>query len=124
MTAYVALLRAVNVTGTGKLPMGELKAMCTAEGYANVRTYIASGNVVFDANVSARRVKAALERRLATYFGKAAEVHVRTGAEMAAILAANPFPHADPSRTVAIFLTDPLAHDALETVKQHTNEEL
>jgi L-amino acid N-acyltransferase YncA len=43
MPIYVALLRAVNVGGTGKLPMAELKSMCEAEGFAQVQTYIASG---------------------------------------------------------------------------------
>jgi uncharacterized protein (DUF1697 family) len=47
MTAYVALLRAVNVGGTGKLPMSDLKEMCEALGFTGVRTYIASGNVCF-----------------------------------------------------------------------------
>jgi uncharacterized protein DUF1697 len=46
MTRYVALLRAVNVGGTGKLPMSELWAMCCEAGFAGVETYIASGNVV------------------------------------------------------------------------------
>ena len=43
MTSYVALLRAVNVGGTGKLPMTELRAMCEDCGFKDVRTYIASG---------------------------------------------------------------------------------
>jgi uncharacterized protein (DUF1697 family) len=47
MAAFIALLRAVNVGGTGKLPMSELKAMCEEIGFTSVRTYIASGNVVF-----------------------------------------------------------------------------
>jgi len=42
MPAFVALLRAVNVGGTGKLPMTELKAMCIAAGFSKVQTYIAS----------------------------------------------------------------------------------
>ncbi|RZA31633.1 MAG: DUF1697 domain-containing protein, partial [Lysobacteraceae bacterium] len=46
MSTYVALLRAVNVGGTGKLPMAELRQLCEASGFAGVRTYIASGNVV------------------------------------------------------------------------------
>lgn len=41
MTSYVALLRAVNVGGTGKLPMSELKAMCIAAKFKKVQTYIA-----------------------------------------------------------------------------------
>jgi uncharacterized protein (DUF1697 family) len=44
MPTYIALLRAVNVGGTGKLPMAELKAMCVAQGFTKVQTYIASGS--------------------------------------------------------------------------------
>ena len=47
MTIYIALLRAVNVGGTGKLPMADLQAICCDLGFTDVRTYIASGNVVF-----------------------------------------------------------------------------
>jgi uncharacterized protein (DUF1697 family) len=47
LKTFVALLRAVNVGGTGKLSMGDLKATCEAAGFAEVRTFIASGNVIF-----------------------------------------------------------------------------
>ena len=57
MAAFIALLRAVNVGGTGKLPMTELKAMCEALGFTGVRTYIASGNVVFTSRKSESAVK-------------------------------------------------------------------
>ena len=46
MTAWVALLRAVNVGGTGKVAMADLKALCEGLGLDQVRTYIASGNEV------------------------------------------------------------------------------
>ena len=46
MPVFVVLLRAVNVGGTGKLPMGDLKRLCEKAGFRNVRTYIASGNVI------------------------------------------------------------------------------
>jgi len=114
MTSYVALLRAVNVGGTGKLPMGELKALCEAAGFADVRTYIASGNVVFGSRVAEKAVKKALEQRLQEYAGKPVGVMVRTAAEMAAVLAANPFPEAAGNRTVAIFLDAPPASTALQ----------
>jgi uncharacterized protein (DUF1697 family) len=78
MTRYVALLRAVNVAGTSKLPMSELKAMCIDAGFVRVETYIASGNVVLDSKAKPPAVKAALERRLLVYFGKPAGVVVRT----------------------------------------------
>ena len=94
MTAFVALLRAVNVGGTGKLPMSELKAMCEALGFEAVRTYIASGNVVFTSRKSESAVKKALEARLEAYAGKPVGVMVRTAAEMQAVLKDNPFPKA------------------------------
>ena len=124
MTSYVALLRAVNVGGTGKLPMSDLKAMCIAEGFQNVRTYIASGNVVFSADRSETAVKAALEKRLAAYAGKPVGVIVRTAQEMADVLAANPFPDGAPNRTVAIFLDTAPPADTVETAKGRQDEEI
>lgn len=124
MPIYIALLRAVNVGGTGKLPMAELKAMCAAEGFTRIETYIASGNVVFSARSSAAKVKAALEKRLAAYAGKPVGVAVRTVDEMAEVLAANPFRKAAPNRTVAIFLDDPPPADALSDIRGQKDEEL
>lgn len=124
MTAFVALLRAVNVGGTGKLPMSELKAMCEAEGFKKVKTYIASGNVVFASDRSETEVRSALERRLEAYAGKPIGVLVRTGPEMAQIIADNPFPAATPNWTVAVFLNDPPPPDTLDTVRNRTDEEV
>ncbi len=124
MPAYVALLRAVNVGGTGKLPMTELKAMCIAEGFADVQTYIASGNVVFTSKLSAARVKAALEKRLAAYAGKPVGVIIRSAEEMAAVLKSNPFPKAPPNYTVAIFLDEAAPADTLKNIKGQQDEEV
>ena len=123
MTAFVALLRAVNVGGTGKLPMSELKAMCEAEGFGSVATYIASGNVVFTSDLSEAEVRAGLERRLAAYAGKPVGVLVRTAAEMAQVLADNPFTGTKPNWTVAIFLDAAPPADALETVRDRADGE-
>jgi uncharacterized protein (DUF1697 family) len=124
MPSYVALLRAVNVGGTGKLPMFELKAMCVAEGFGGVQTYIASGNVVFSADRTEAEVKATLERRLRDYAGKPVGVIVRTAEEMAGVLKANPFPDAPPNWTVAIFLDGAPPADALETLRNREDEAL
>jgi uncharacterized protein (DUF1697 family) len=114
MTAFIALLRAVNVGGTGKLAMTELAAMCEAAGHSGVKTYIASGNVVFASAKTEAAVKADLEARLAAYAGKPVGVMVRTAAEMAAVRDANPFPDAPGNRVVAIFLDEPPPKDALD----------
>ncbi|HEY0794239.1 MAG TPA: DUF1697 domain-containing protein, partial [Acidisarcina sp.] len=74
MNAYIALLRAVNVGGTGKLPMTELQSISEQLGFTNVRTYIASGNVVFQSKLPEAKVKAALKKRMATYAGKPVDV--------------------------------------------------
>ena len=107
MPTYVALLRAVNVGGTGRLPMSDLVAMARAAGFQRVRTYIASGNLVLDSALGDKQVKAALEKALAAYAGKPVGVVVRTAAEMAAVLDANPFPGKAPNHTVAVFLDAP-----------------
>src|SRR4051812_16697865 len=124
MNAYVGLLRAVNVGGTGKLPMSDLKGLCERAGFLKVRTYIASGNVVFVSRESEARVKATLESALEAYAGKPVGVLVRTAAEMAAVVAGNPFPDASPSRTVAIFLDGPPPRDALERATGRAEEEM
>lgn len=77
MTAFVALLRAVNVGGTGKLPIRDLVALCEAAGFTQVKTYIASGNAVFASKKSETQVKAELERALLSYAGKPVGVCVR-----------------------------------------------
>lgn len=124
MTKYVALLRAVNVGGTGKLSMADLKAMCREAGFDHVETYIASGNVVFDAKDSPAKVKSALEAKLLAYAGKPAGILVRTASEMKAVLEGNPFPKHPPNFTVVIFLDEPPPPDALDHAVGGTDEEM
>jgi uncharacterized protein (DUF1697 family) len=113
MTAYIALLRAVNVGGTGKLPMAVLRDMGAACGFDDVRTFIASGNLLFECDDSEADVKAALEAKLENYAGKRVPVLIRTGAELAAIVAANPFPDAHGSRHMVFFYDAPPAPDII-----------
>jgi uncharacterized protein (DUF1697 family) len=124
MKNYIALLRAVNVGGTGKLPMAELRAMCESAGFHDARTYIASGNVVLKSALAEAQVKARLEAPLARYAGKPVGVLVRTAAEMAAVVAANPFPKAAPNRVVVIFLDNPPPTDTLATLSHRNGEEV
>jgi uncharacterized protein (DUF1697 family) len=124
MQTYIALLRAVNVGGTGKLPMAELKAMGEQAGFANVRTFIASGNLMFESKQTEKQVTAALASRLAAYAGKPVGVLVRTGTEMAAVLAANPFAGEPPNRVMAIFLDGAPPADTLDHVTGRKGERI
>lgn len=124
MTAFVALLRAVNVGGTGKLPMTELKAIADDCGFGSARTFIASGNLVFTSDLSETEVVAMLEAKLEEFFGKRVPVFVRTAAEMAAIAAANPFGDDKPNRVSTTFLSEAPAPDLLDRATGIGNERM
>ena len=124
MNTYVALLRAVNVGGTGKLPMADLREMCERIGFINVRTYIASGNVVFASASSASEVQRDLNGVLAEYAGKPVGVVVLTPEEMATALAENPFADLAPNHTMAIFLDGAPPPTAIDRVTGRQGEDL
>lgn len=124
MTTYVALLRAVNVAGTGKLPMLELRAMAEGLGFTNVRTYIASGNLLFESSLSEREVKPGLETRVEAYAGKHVPIFVRTAAEMAAVRAADPFPDAHGSRHMVYFLDEVPPANTVHTARDQAGERI
>jgi uncharacterized protein (DUF1697 family) len=122
MPRFIALLRAVNVGGTGLLPMTELRSICHAAGFARIETYLASGNVVFESEADASKVKRELEARLLAHTGKPVAVVVRTEAEMMAVRKANPFSALDPKHAYAIFLDDQPQEDALADAVGHCDE--
>jgi uncharacterized protein (DUF1697 family) len=100
---WVALLRAVNLGGRNKVPMAELRTLLTDAGYKNVRTYVASGNVVLDGPAGKAALGTALERQVADAFGVTTTVMLRKPREIAAVIAAHPF-GADTSQTHVAFL--------------------
>lgn len=124
MVTLIALLRAVNIGGTGKLPMAELRAMAEAEGFGAVRTYIQSGNLVFKTDREADEAKRALEARLQAYAGKPIEVFLRNAEEIGAILATNPFPKAEPSKVGVLFLDAAPPPDTCDVAKGRADEEI
>ncbi len=104
MHTYIALLRSVNVGGTAKLPMSDLARMCRDIGFEAVRTYIASGNVIFNTDMSPEAARISLEERLYEYCGKMIRVHIRTPYELSQVIAGNPFAQAEGNKVVAFFL--------------------
>lgn len=124
VTHYVALLRAVNVAGTGKLSMADLRAMGEALGFTRVRTHIASGNLLFESDLDETTVKASLEARLATHMGKPVPVFIRTAAEMAAVVAADPFPDAHQSRHLVYFMDGAPSVDTITDTRDVQDERM
>jgi uncharacterized protein (DUF1697 family) len=124
MTTFIALLRAVNVGGTGKLPMSTLVELCNEAGFTDARTYIASGNVVFRSKLGEAKVRAALEAALHAYAGKPVGVIVRTAGEMAEVLARNPFANEAGNRVAALFFDDAVPDDPGEAATGAEDEQL
>jgi uncharacterized protein (DUF1697 family) len=92
VSVQIALLRAVNVGGTGKLPMADLRKLAESVGLTEVRTLIQSGNLVFDAGKrSPAASEALLEKACAAEFGLKTDIYVRAPAEFDTIIASNPF---------------------------------
>jgi uncharacterized protein (DUF1697 family) len=101
----VALLRGINVGGKGKLPMTTVRAVFDAGGATDVVTYIQSGNVVFSHPArSLTTLGRNLEGALTREAGFPVPVMLRTGAEMAAVVANNPYPSAQPKQLHVVFL--------------------
>jgi uncharacterized protein (DUF1697 family) len=126
MRTFVALLRAVNVGGTGKLAMADLVKICEKAGFRGVTTYIQSGNVVLDADADAEEsdVKATLEAAIGKKLGKPVGVIVRRPAELERVLADNPFPGAPPAKVIVMFYDRKLSARATADVTVPAGEEL
>lgn len=107
MTAWVALLRAVNVGGTGKIAMAPLREAVARAGFADVKTYIASGNIVFNGPDDAEEVLAALTKAITGEFGAAPAIILRTSEQMAAVEKRNPFADAPGNKVIVIFTDGP-----------------
>ena len=91
LTAHVALLRAVNVGGTGKVAMADLRAMLVELGFEAPQSLLQSGNLVFRCRPTGAALEALLETETRKRLGLAADILVRTAAEWADIVDANPF---------------------------------
>lgn len=121
MTVHIALLRAVNVGGHGKVAMAELRDLFAGLGLADARTLLQTGNVVFRGDGrSGGALEAAIGRAVADRFGLRTEVFVRSAAQWARIVAANPFraeAAQDPGRLVLMTLGNTPGRPALDALR-------
>ena len=108
-TRYVALLRGINLGKARQVDMPRLREVLAARGYEQVRTHLRSGNVVLDSTLSEPELAGDLSGAIEQEFGFAVPVVVRTGEEMAAVVAGDPFATVatDPARYLVTFLPEP-----------------
>lgn len=110
VTTHIALLRAVNVGGRGKIAMADLRAMLADLGFERPQSLLQSGNLVFASKPTGAALEALLEREAKARLGLATDVIVRTADEWRGIVAANPFSAMasnDPSHLVVMPLKSP-----------------
>lgn len=124
MPRFVAHLRAVNVGGTGKLLMADLRDMCADAGFKNIKTYIASGNVVLTSDHSATVVEAALFQKVSDYAGKPALIFVRSATEIEDVLNQCPYKDQPGNQVLVTFLNEPPQADVLENVRGMNDENI
>jgi uncharacterized protein (DUF1697 family) len=111
MTSCVALLRGINVGGHKQVAMSDLRDMLSGLGFANPRSLLQSGNLVFDCRPgrSAQSVERLLEAESVKRLGLDAAFLVRTAEEWRSVIARNPFPkeaEVDPGHFLVQFLKD------------------
>lgn len=120
MNTRIALFRGINVGGRNILPMKELARLLEGMGLRNVRTYIQSGNVVFETDGSEDSgLAGSIQDTVADRFGFRPELMLLEREELDRAIADNPFPEADaePSTVHLTFLSEPPAVPDLETLE-------
>ncbi len=122
MAVFAGFLRAVNVGGTGKLKMEDLRALCGEVGFTDISTYIASGNIVFRADMEQSAAQAVLETRLAEFTGNPASVDLRTPDELQAIVSNSPFQDAPGNKVIVLLTPSQISANFAETARHQTNE--
>ena len=123
MTAYVALLRGVNLIGRSTLKMADLKAIAEELKLEKARTYIASGNLLFASDRAEEPLRRALEKALQAHMSKDVRVMLRTAKEMAEVVKANPFTDQAGNSVQAFFMNEQPPKDMLETVRNRADDE-
>jgi len=119
MTTWVALLRGINLGSRKRISMVDLRALFETLGLDAIRTYVVSGNVVFESQRRARGALAGdIERAIESTLGHDVTVVLRTGPELARIVAANPFPDAETATLYVTFLGDTPARDRVGALEE------
>lgn len=117
MPTYIALLRGINVGGNNIIKMQDLRDMFQSLGYENVRTYIQSGNVIFEHDVTDQQVLIDdMERQIQETFGFEVRVIVRTQEELEQMIAANPFAGIEPEAYKHLYVSFLLKEPSAEGV--------
>jgi uncharacterized protein (DUF1697 family) len=104
------------------IKMTDLRSIAEELGFAEARTYVASGNLLFKSGASEEFIRNALEDRLKEKMAKDVDVILRTSRDMDSVLRANPFPKFPPASVQVFFLRAAPPADILDTIKNKEDE--
>ncbi len=126
MKTYIVLLRGVMPVGKNKVPMAQLRQVLTDAGFENVRTYIASGNVILHSDITPARLAQRVHGLIKEHIGADLVVVVKTGSQLQKILDGNPLKKDDMSRVFyTMFAKKPPAQKVKEfTAQDYSPEEI
>jgi len=120
MKKYVAFIRGINVGGNNIISMYDLKNALTKNKFKNVKTYINSGNIVFESNDEKKKVKEFFEKIIVTHFKLTIDVTVKTQKELDEIILNNPFnskSENDNSKRIVVMLSGNVSEDQTAQLK-------
>ncbi|MBB4569501.1 DUF1697 domain-containing protein [Rhizobium leucaenae] len=122
MAVYVALLHSIVLGGGRRVVMSDLRAMAESLGFSNVKTLVASGNLVFEADEQPiGKIEAQLEGGFAKVFGKPVDIIARDAETWRKLVAGNPFGDGDGGEVVVRVMRKPLDRPVIETLEKHRN---
>lgn len=122
---YVALLRGINVGGHNKIKMDELRAMFSTLGFEDVKSYINSGNIIFEIRKTGNdKLVTKIEKAIAKTFSLQIKVVIRESAEVANLVKQNPFHDkmTDEKNLYVAFLSNHLSAENQELLLSNNNE--
>jgi uncharacterized protein (DUF1697 family) len=120
MPRFVALLRGINVGGNKKVPMATLKKTAEKLGFTDVKTLLASGNLIFTTSTSEKTLRALLEKTLAATFKFPIPVIIRSATDIETLIAADPFKGITVDENTRLYVTflgtPPAKHPAIPAI--------
>lgn len=122
MNRKIAILRGINVGGKRKILMADLKSLCEKLNWENVKTYIQSGNVIFNSDSANAELEDELEKAIAESFGFQVPVIVRTVQELQSAIDQNPFISQEINQLHLTFLKQKPSDDALLKISGYNYE--
>ena len=118
MNTYIALLRGINVGGQKKVPMADLRELLSRAGFKNVKTYIQSGNVIFQSSEeNIQKLEQQMQSAIINHFGFEVPVLVKTPVDFQDILKDCPFSETEKINSYFVLLFSKPKTEAVEEVK-------